>query len=250
MQRYFIRDATINDETIKIDGEDVKHIAKVMRMEAGDEIIVCSSSGQSAVCELTSVEQGQVLAKPVRWLDEDKQLPLCVTIVQGLPKGDKLELVIQKGTELGADQFVPFKAERSIVKWDKQKSDKKLQRLNKIAKEAAEQSHRTTIPAIDEPCTLSQLIALSESYDHKIIAFEEEAKAGESSKLAQTLQQANENDRFLVVFGPEGGLSDNEVRKLEESGFTSCGLGPRILRTETAALYVLAAISYHFELMR
>lgn len=250
MQRYFIPDSTIDEEVVDIVGEDVKHIAKVMRMEVGDEIIVCSSTGHSAICELTAINQSQVQARPVRWLDEDKQLPLRVTVVQGLPKGDKLETVIQKGTELGADQFVPFKAERSVVKWDKQKSEKKLQRLNKIAKEAAEQSHRTTIPDISEPHTISELIAISESYDYKVIAFEEEAKAGESAKLVQTLQQANKNDRFIVVFGPEGGLSNNEVKKLEEAGFSPCGLGPRILRTETAALYVLAAISYHFELMR
>lgn len=250
MQRYFIPEVNMKEDTVRIDGDDVKHIAKVMRMAVDDEVICCSPSGRSVRCKLTSIDQHEVIAKPVQWLDEQKQLPLQVTIVQGMPKGDKLEMVIQKGTELGAERFVPFKAERSVVKWDKQKSEKKLQRLKKIAKEAAEQSHRTTIPDIVEPYSISKLIDLSKSYEHKLIAFEEDAKAGESSKLVQTLHEANENERLMVVFGPEGGLSDNEVKQLKEAGFSSCGLGPRILRTETAALYVLAAISYHTELMR
>lgn len=114
----------MNEDTVKIHGDDVKHIAKVMRMDIDDEIICCSPSGRSVRSKLISIDQHEVIAKPVEWLDERKQLPLQVTIVQGMPKGDKLELVIQKGTELGAERFVPFKAERSVVKWDKQKSEK------------------------------------------------------------------------------------------------------------------------------
>ncbi|WP_347549537.1 16S rRNA (uracil(1498)-N(3))-methyltransferase [Pseudalkalibacillus hwajinpoensis] len=249
MQRYFIPESNMSENQIKIDGEDVKHIYKVMRMTPGDHIICCSDDGRSAICRIEEVEPDFINAVPIEWLEEKKKLPVHVTIVQGMPKGDKLETVVQKGTELGADQFIPFKAERSVVKWDDQKSSKKVLRLRKIAKEAAEQSHRTTIPDIYEPYTISTLIELGKYYDHKLIAFEEEAKAGESARLVQTLHEANVNERFMIVFGPEGGLSENEVNRLKEAGFSSCGLGPRILRTETAAMYVLAVISYHFELM-
>lgn len=250
MQRYFISASQVQDDRVTIEGEDVKHISKVMRMTVGDNIICCTEDGKSALCELEEINSDLIKAVPLEWLEEQKKLPVHVTIVQGLPKGDKLETVIQKGTELGADQFIPFKAERSIVKWDEQKSAKKLQRLKKIAKEAAEQSHRTTIPLIEMPYSISSLIKASESYDYKLIAYEEEARAGETAALVQTLHEANVNDRIMVVFGPEGGLSDNEVASLIQAGFASCGLGPRILRTETAAMYVLAAVSYHFELMR
>ncbi|MGG1686324.1 16S rRNA (uracil(1498)-N(3))-methyltransferase [Pseudalkalibacillus sp. NRS-1564] len=250
MQRYFISASQVQDDHVTIEGEDVKHISKVMRMTVGDNIICCTEDGKSALCELEEINSDLIKAVPLEWLEEQKKLPVHVTIVQGLPKGDKLETVIQKGTELGADQFIPFKAERSIVKWDEQKSAKKLQRLKKIAKEAAEQSHRTTIPLIEMPHSISSLIKASESYDYKLIAYEEEARAGETAALVQTLHEANVNDRIMVVFGPEGGLSDNEVASLIQAGFASCGLGPRILRTETAAMYVLAAVSYHFELMR
>ncbi|WP_226656819.1 16S rRNA (uracil(1498)-N(3))-methyltransferase [Pseudalkalibacillus hwajinpoensis] len=250
MQRYFISKSQLHQDHVMIEGEDVKHISRVMRMTAGDQIICCTEDGESAICEIDEISPDVIKAIPKEWLDEQKRLTVNVTIVQGLPKGDKLETVIQKGTELGADQFIPFKAERSVVKWDEQKSAKKLQRLKKIAKEAAEQSHRTTIPAIDMPHSLSSLIKISQSYDYKLIAYEEEARAGESAKLVQTLHEANRNDRIMVVFGPEGGLSENEVDALKKAGFSSCGLGPRILRTETAAMYVLAAISYHFELTR
>ncbi|TKD70180.1 16S rRNA (uracil(1498)-N(3))-methyltransferase [Pseudalkalibacillus hwajinpoensis] len=250
MQRYFIPESKMTENQVTIEGEDVKHISRVMRMTTGDHIICCSEEGRSALCRIIEIESDLVSAVPEQWLDEKKKLPVHVTIVQGMPKGDKLETVIQKGTELGADTFLPFKAERSVVKWDQQKSSKKLQRLRKIAKEAAEQSHRTTIPSIEEPYSITSLIEISKSYEHKLIAYEEEAKAGESAALVQALHEANVNDRFMIVFGPEGGLSDKEVDWLKDAGFTSCGLGPRILRTETAAMYVLAAISYHFELMR
>ena len=170
--------------------------------------------GNQLFAALMRYESDFVKAIPEEWLNEQKKMPVHVTIVQGLPKGDKLETVIQKGTELGADQFIPFKAERSVVKWDEQKSAKKLQRLKKIAKEAAEQSHRTTIPDIEMPHSISSLIEVSESYDHKLIAYEEEARAGESAALVQTLHEANVNDRIMIVFGPEGGLSEKEVATL------------------------------------
>ncbi|MGA9287968.1 MAG: 16S rRNA (uracil(1498)-N(3))-methyltransferase [Anaerobacillus sp.] len=250
MQRYFIPPSSIDENHVIIEGEDVKHISRVMRMTAGDRIICCTEDGKSALCRIEEIESDFVKTIPEEWLNEHKKMPVHVTIVQGMPKGDKLETVIQKGTELGADQFIPFKAERSVVKWDEQKSAKKIQRLKKIAKEAAEQSHRTTIPDIEMPHSISSLIELSETYEHKLIAYEEEARAGESAALVQALHEANLNDRIMIIFGPEGGLSEKEVAILKDAGFSSCGLGPRILRTETAAMYVLAAISYHFELMR
>jgi len=249
MQRYFIE--TFNDENQAfISGEDVHHISRVMRMEIGDEIICCDSQKRVAICKITEITNDSVLANIVEWVEGSSEIPIQITIASGLPKGDKLEYVIQKGTELGANEFVPFIAARSIVKWDEKKGVKKLDRWKKIAKEAAEQSHRRMIPSIRSPQSLKQLVAYSETFTYKLIAYEEEAKRGEKANLGKTLDKMNEGDSLFVVIGPEGGLTDNEVELLKQHGFVTCSFGPRILRTETAPLYLLSAVSYHFELAR
>ena len=120
-------------------------------MQVGDQIICVNSQGQTAVCEIAEITDEYVAADVVEWKEETSELPIFVTIASGLPKGDKLEWVIQKGTELGAHEFVPFAAARSIVKWDEKKSAKKVERWQKIAKEAAEQSHRSFCPEVVSP---------------------------------------------------------------------------------------------------
>ena len=249
MQRYFI-DHIDEKQQAKIVGDDVHHISRVMRMNTGDKVICCDKSGKVAVCELIEITNETILANVVEWIENSNEIPVHVTIASGLPKGDKLEYVFQKGTELGASEFVPFIAARSIVKWDEKKGVKKVERWNKIAKEAAEQSHRSKVPSIHTPQNIKKLIEYSESYRYKIIAYEEEAKQGEKSILAEIFHRLEKNDSLFVVIGPEGGLTEQEVSLLQDHGFVACSLGPRILRTETAPLYVLSAVSYHFELAR
>jgi 16S rRNA (uracil1498-N3)-methyltransferase len=249
MQRYFASYST-EENCFSITGEDCRHISRVMRMKENDQIICVSEEKHAALCEITKITDDEIIAGVIQWKNDSVELPIDVTIVSGLPKGDKLEWIIQKGTELGAVRFLPFTAARSIVKWDEKKAEKKVERWQKIAKEAAEQSHRNTIPEVMRPRNLQSLIEIGKEYNMKLIAFEEEAKVGEDQVLARTLKELNQGDSLLVVFGPEGGLTDEEVKLLEDNGFIACGLGPRILRTETAPLYLLSAVSYHFELMR
>ncbi|MEW8986165.1 MAG: RsmE family RNA methyltransferase, partial [Bacillus sp. (in: firmicutes)] len=123
-------------------------------------------------------------------------------------------------------------------------------RWQKIAKEAAEQSYRAEIPAVKAPVSIRTLLQMAENFDVKLVAYEEEAKQGEAAVLAQTLQKLIPGKSLLIVFGPEGGLAPHEISLLSENGFVACGLGPRILRTETAPLYLLAAVSYQLELLR
>lgn len=248
MQRYFVSNDQLKDTMIEIDGNDYHHIANVLRMNVGEQILCVVEQKGTALAKIEDISNELVFASVVEWLNEEKELPVSVTIVSGLPKGDKLEYIVQKGTELGASSFIPFVAERSIVKWDGKKANKKIERLQKIAKEAAEQSHRTIVPSVEMPITLRQLVDLAKSYDTLLIAYEEEAKQNERATLSKTLLNIEKGASILVVFGPEGGLSQSEVELLQESGFKACGLGPRILRTETAPLYVLAAISYQLEL--
>lgn len=250
MQRYFLENKNISGKTVTITGDDFHHITRVMRMEPGAEIMTVNEDGLAAITKISEITSDTVIGTVIEWKNEEKELPINVAIASGLPKGDKLEFIVQKGTELGANQFIPFIAARSVVKWDPKKANKKIERLQKIAKEAAEQSHRSVLPAVQDPKTVAQLIQYAESFDYKLIAFEEEAKRGETAQLTKVLTAAKNGQSILFVFGPEGGLTTEEVSKLTDAGFIACGLGPRILRTETAPLYALAAVSYHVELLR
>jgi 16S rRNA (uracil1498-N3)-methyltransferase len=248
LQRYFINQSQIQDGRIFIKGDDYHHISRVMRMNTGDRVICIDKSGSAALCEITEISSDTVTLNVLEWIEGTNELPIQVTIASGLPKGDKLELIIQKGTELGASRFVPFHAARSIVKWDEKKGLKKVDRWKKTAKEAAEQSHRNIIPDVVVPLTFQELIEQSRHYEYKLIAYEEEAKRGEKTKLAACLDKMKHGQSLLVVFGPEGGLTEQEVEQLKKLGFETCSLGPRILRAETAPLYLLSVVSYHFEM--
>ncbi|GGP12592.1 16S rRNA (uracil(1498)-N(3))-methyltransferase [Oceanobacillus neutriphilus] len=252
MQRYFISKEQIQDPSVRILGDDVHHMTKVMRNKPGDKFICNTEDGKSALCKIEEINETEVQAVIEAWLDESAELPVEVTIAQGIPKGDKFEWILQKGTELGAAKFIPFAAERSVAKWDDQKFHKKAKRFEKITKEASEQSHRNRIPELSPVMQFKDLLEESESYTVKLFAYEEEAKGAEkkSSLFASVLDNISENDRILLVIGPEGGISTEEVNHLKESGFQAIRLGKRILRTETAALYALASISYHVEELR
>lgn len=245
MQRYFLETPFDEDGNAYISGDDGKHIAKVMRMEVGDHVITVDN-GEAFLSEITNLSEG-VNVKKVDGPLHSNEMPVKVTIACGLPKGDKLDLIVQKGTELGMFSIIPFEAERSIVKWDAKKGDKKVERLKKIAKEAAEQCHRTVIPDISAPMSFKQLMQESRNYDVRFFADEEDAKSVDPNKIADRLKNVYHKQTVLVVFGPEGGLSRNEAEEMRSADFLSVSLGPRILRTETAPLYFLSAMSYEFE---
>lgn len=255
MQRYILSQAFTDlvphatPPVIQLQGEHYHHMHNVMRFRTGSKVYLTDAAGESWVAEITGYTDQTV---ELRWVQDDittSELPVRVAVACGLSKGDKLDLIVQKATELGADTILPFTSRYAVVKWDENKGRKKQERYQKIAKEAAEQSHRQRVPNIGEVLSIKQLAELASSYDHCLIAYEEEAKVGEKQEFAKTLSQLELGGSLLLVFGPEGGLAAEEVSKLEESGFRSCSLGPRILRAETAPLYALAAISYHFELL-
>lgn len=246
MQRYFLQSEFDDHQQATITGEDGKHIVRVMRMTVGDSVIAVSG-GEGYVSIITELLTDGVVIQRQEGSLQTNEMPVRVTIACGLPKGDKLDLIVQKGTELGMAGLLPFEAERSIVKWDAKKGDKKVERLRKIAKEAAEQCHRTVIPNVATPASFKQLIAQSASYDVLLFADEEDAKSGNPNRMAERLKNVRPEQTVLTVFGPEGGLSRNEAEALRSAGFLPIALGPRILRTETAPLYLLSAMSYEFE---
>lgn len=248
MQRYFFNEAYQNQERFQATAEMYHHMIHVMRMQAGDQVYLAFNNQQVIIAEIVEITAQTLWLKEVAKESQQKELPIEITIASGYPKGDKLEWIVQKGTELGAHQFIGFPAASSVVKWDAKKLAKKAQRLTKIAQEAAEQSHRQVVPTIqllDQKISLEQHL---ENYDMVLVAYEESAKQGEKAMLAQAFSQLTTNQRLLVIFGPEGGLTTQEIASFTDKGAKLCGLGPRILRTETAPLYLLAAASYHFEL--
>ncbi|WP_422123121.1 16S rRNA (uracil(1498)-N(3))-methyltransferase [Planococcus sp. X10-3] len=245
MQRYFIEGKVPENRITEITGDDAKHIAKVMRQKAGDGLIAVME-GRAFEATILAAER-DIELRLEKEIESTVEMPKQVTIACGLTKGDKLDLITQKSTELGMFALLPFAAERSVVKWDAAKGEKKISRLQKIAKEAAEQSHRTHLPAIHNVHSFKQLMEAATSYDAVIVAYEEEARSASPARFADILKTLYDKSSILIVFGPEGGISENEVSSLKRAGALFTSLGPRILRAETAPFYALSAMSYEFE---
>ena len=248
MQRYFVKgNVSETTHSLVFSKDQVHQLKKVMRVRAGEQFEVVDDSSQLAIVEVSELDPFEV--KVVELLEQKVELPVSVTIAVGLSKGDKLDWIIQKATELGVSEIIPLSLTRNVVKWTGDKADKKIERLQKIAEEASEQSHRLKVPRVARVMTLKELANYTSDFEQKLIAYEESAKVGESLQLVKSLQSLQENDRVIFVFGPEGGIEEQEVELLEESGYLPCSLGPRILRAETAPLYALAAVSYQCELL-
>ena len=178
--------------------------------------------------------------------NQHTELPIQVTIACGLSKNDKIDLIVQKATECGMNEFIPLALERDVVKWKGNKISNRIERLERISKEAAEQCHACD-PRDKSLSTIDTLQKEAGNYKHKLIAYEETAKKGQHGQLKVTLKEVQAGDNLIIVFGSEGGLTELEVAKLKEVGYIECSLGPRILRAETAPIYALSAMSYHLE---
>ena len=249
MQRYFTKEKNWDEKYVYIVGDDAHHINRVMRMKIGERIICNHPDERAAICEIIDISKEAVKVEIIEWIDEDAELPVSITIAQGLPKGNKLEIILQKGTELGANNFILFEGDRSIAKWDKKKSDQKLNRYRKIVKEASEQCHRNKIPEIDV-IPLQTILENGSDYDIMMYAYEEEAKKDQFSSFAKALSSIKPGQKAIIFIGPEGGFSEREADLFHKYDCQAIRLGARILRTETASLYALASVSYHFEELR
>jgi 16S rRNA (uracil1498-N3)-methyltransferase len=248
MQRYFISAEQVTESVCTVEGQDAHHIMNVIRLKEGDTIICCTDQGQTYLVTLTELGSTKVTGRIVRQVVEEHELPVRVTLAQGLPKGDKFEWVLQKGVELGAHLFVPFTSQRTVVQYDGKKEAKKMERWNKIVKEAAEQSRRSVLPRIS---AIQSFKGLSEiEADWKFVAYEEEAaEMIVPTRFVQQLRRVEKGQRLLFVVGPEGGFAEQEIDFLTDHGFTRIALGKRILRTETASQYIMSSLSFYFEQM-
>lgn len=247
MQRYFVPREQMEAEQVRLTGDDAHHLVKVMRAEPGDEIICSNGIDREVLARVASIDRNEVIARVVNELAMESEAAVEVWVAQSLPKGDKLETVIQKCTELGAARFLPFISERTVVAYDAKKETKRLERWSKIIKEAAEQAHRNKVPDIDTPLTWKQLLKLLPEADLSLICYEKESGLSLRPLLAQLAADASKAaspKRVLVMVGPEGGFTEREVQEAIAAGCHSVSLGRRILRTETAAMAALTCIMY------
>lgn len=246
MQRYFVQPEQLTADTVTITGEDVKHISRVMRSKIGDEVIVSDGVARVGIAKIIAMDVQQVQANIIEWLASQSEPRVQVTIAQSLPKGDKMEVVIQKCTEIGAATFLPFLSSRTVVQYDNKKEAKRSERWRKIAKEAAEQAHRDVIPQVLPPVTWKQLLSTFSGYDLVCFCYEKEEGKQLRDIVAPFVKGMDENRQYRVaiVVGPEGGFTEQEVEEAEGANAIAIGLGARILRTETAAMAALTCIMY------
>ena len=231
MNSFFIEGSGATGMTVHLAAEDARHAAQVMRLQPGEEIYAVDEGGHRFLAALESVSKAActaVLKQDV----SDNEPQVRVTLYQGLPKADKLDMIVQKLTELGVARIVPVKMERCVVKLDERDGAKRRERLHKIAREAAKQCKRGCTPEVLEPRTFKQLREDMARHDLLLVPWEDAQGFGLKAAHGDF---PNARD-IGVVIGPEGGMSEAEVRALEELGAKQITLGPRILRTETAAV--------------
>lgn len=241
MQRYFVE--KIEDiNNIIINNDDFHHITKVMRMNVSDKVYLCDQC-DSYICEIVEITKNEVILKSVEKLEENKELPYKVTIAHGIVRKEKMEETIEKVSALGANIYLPVDMERCNAKFHEEKLEKKMQRLNKIAKEACEQSHRTRLLNVEYPTTFKNFLKYSEKYDLLLVAYE---NTNPNETLKKVLTKKDYKN-VLVLIGPEGGISEYELKTLEKKGFIKVSLGPRILRTELAPVYIMSVLGYEWE---
>ncbi|GEK27822.1 RsmE family RNA methyltransferase [Furfurilactobacillus siliginis] len=247
MQHYFLPAEWQPGETFTLVPATYKHFVQVLRAEIGTQAEFVTPEHGLLVAHVAELDKDakKALMQVDETITKPVELPVQARIVCGVPKGDKAELIVQKATELGVHEVVFVKTQWAVADWQK-KAGKKIARLQDIALNAAQQSHRLQVPTISYASSLSEIATMPTTAG--IVAWEESAKQGEQHQLATTFAGLSAGDTVTAVFGPEGGLTPAEVTTLTDAGYVAAGLGPRILRTETAPFYFLGALSYALEL--
>lgn len=244
MQQFFAEPSWIRENKIFMQGSDVNHIRNVLRMKPGEDVRVNDGRGKTYLCCISSYEEQTAVLDILKELDSDTELPSRIILFQGLPKGDKMEWIVQKAVELGVYAIVPFAAKRSVVKLDEKKAAKKQARWQLIAKGAAEQSGRGIIPEVSTVRTFAEALGMAGDLDVVLIPYELEEGMKETARVLENIECGQSVGIFI---GPEGGFEEEEVERAKEAGAYAITLGKRILRTETAGLTTLSVLMYHLE---
>lgn len=246
MPRFFIKTTARIGETLELVGDDAHHISYSLRMAAGEEITVTDGDGASFLCRLQSLDGVRVAAEVLSPLEKTGESPVEVHLFQAYPKSDKLEFIIQKAVELGASAITPFESERCIKRPKADKVEHNLQRQERIAIEAAKQCGRSVLPRVFAPISFEEMLLAASEYPLALFCHPDE----DTVSLQKTLSLRKDVRRIAIVVGSEGGFSEEEFRKAKEKGLIPTSLGSRVLRCETAPLFLLSAISYEYELSK
>lgn len=240
MNRFYVNTNDIFEDEIIIKNDDVKHIKNVLRLDIDDEIIVCDGKNNDYKVVIKSIDKNSVLCKIIEKFDNKSESNLKITLYQGLPKSSKMDLIIQKATELGVSEIVPIITDRTIVKIkDSDKENKKIDRWSKIALEASKQCRRGIVPEIKEIMSFEAMISKLKNQKNIIVPYENE----ENITMKKVLSEISDKN-ISIIIGPEGGFEDSEIKKLVEINSKIVTLGPRILRTETAGFTAIAITMY------
>ena len=243
MQNFFVYDSQVQGENIYIEGTDVNHIVHVLRMKVGEEVSVHDDVNRKYLCRIEKLLEERVVLSIVEQQESDTELSCPIYLFQGLPKGDKMEWIIQKTVELGVYEVIPVAMKNCVVKLDDKKAKSKVTRWQAIAESAAKQSKRSLIPEVKMPMSYKEAVAYAKGLDVKLVPYENEH--GMSGTKA-AMEQIEKGESVAVFIGPEGGFAPEEIEMVRDE-MQLISLGRRILRTETAGIATLAILGYQLE---
>ena len=244
MHRFFAEPGNIGEKEIVITGADVNHIRNVLRMRTDEEVLIADGQGAEYRCKLIELSENEVRAQILWKLDGNAELVSAITLFQGLPKSDKMDLIVQKCVELGVDRIVPVSTKRAVVKLDAKKEQTRLKRWNTISESAAKQSGRGVIPEVSGVMSFGKALEEAKKLDVLLIPYERAEHMAETRRVMGSIQPGQSVGIFI---GPEGGFEESEVEEAVAAGAQAITLGKRILRTETAGLAVMAMLGYLLE---
>ena len=244
MYQFFVEDTQLGKDTVTIEGNDVNHIKNVLRMKRGERVRISSTSGKNYFGRIAEFSGETVLVALAEECAPDTELPSRIYLFQGLPKSDKMELIIQKAVELGVYEIIPVAMKNCVVKLDEKKAAAKTTRWQEIAKSAAKQSKRSIIPTVGHPVSYQEALAAAAELDVVLVPYENERGMAATREAMEAIVPGQSVGIFI---GPEGGFADGEIVQAREHDMRLISLGGRILRTETAGLAALSVLMYHLE---
>lgn len=245
MYRFYVSADQLAEKEVFISGGDVNHIKNVLRLEVGDWIVACDGNGTDYVSRIQSICSDEVVASIEKVQPTGTELPVRITLFQGMPKKDKLELIIQKAVELGACEIVPVMTKRTVVKLSEEKKiNKRLERWQSIAYAAAKQCDRGIIPTVHKPVSYEEALAMADQLDYNVIPYELQTGMEEARKI---VEQACKQRSLGIFIGPEGGFEPEEVERAMTRNIHPMTLGKRILRTETAGMALLSILMFQMQ---
>ena len=244
MHHFFVTPEQVQEDTIKITGSDVNHMKNVLRMKNGEQVQISDGNNRKFLCEIMSMASEEICLRIKEELRADTELPSRIYLFQGLPKSDKMELIVQKAVELGVFAVIPVATRRAVVKLDDKKAGKKIERWNSIAESAAKQSGRSLVPEVMQVMSYKEALQYAKDLDVVLIPYELAEGMNETKTMIENICPGQSVGIFI---GPEGGFEVEEVEYATLQGAKPITLGKRILRTETAGLTTLSILMYHLE---